>query len=575
MTVALALLAVSPSLDAQSSYRSSEIVSAGTISGIVRDAEGVPQMGALVQALLPDATLAGSAVTDSNGHYRFTLAPGRYRIRASAALLLPAVRERLQIGHGTRAIVDLTLATVLAPDGWLPASRRTVNEPNDDWMWTLRSSAARSILRLADPSDTASNNGVLVVSSSRQESRRGASGGRITLQDSDGGFARGGSHNILVLTRVNEDGSGAVLRADLSGPRTPYPVAPSAEISAGLQRRTPLNGSSRMVLTYSSHPELVDSRGVPGMQGATLRSGQRVELGDLLRVDAGSVMRDSNLGGNTLVVEPFLRIAARTGDGLVLAYSMTRARGTESLDDLDRVQAATPVAVMTNGHLHLETGSHHAVSVASKLPGDGLIELALYRDHLQNPTVAGVGSLAAADLQAGGIVADPTTRTYRIAAPDYSSSGVRLSVHHPVTHSMQVGVNAATGEALRSRTAPGSSLSAMILNLKAARSFGVTAFADGKILRTGTTLRTSYRWQPNAALTAVDAFRIGDDGAFLSCSLRQSLHRAGFLPQGLEAVVDVQNLLAQGYQPFLSNDGQTLFLAQTPRTVQAGLSFSF
>jgi hypothetical protein len=37
----------------------------------------------------------------------------------------------------------------------------------------------------------------------------------------------------------------------------------------------------------------------------------------------------------------------------------------------------------------------------------------------------------------------------------------------------------------------------------------------------------------------------------------------------------VTNLLAQGYQPFLSADGHTLFLAQSPRTIQAGLSFTF
>ena len=73
----------------------------------------------------------------------------------------------------------------------------------------------------------------------------------------------------------------------------------------------------------------------------------------------------------------------------------------------------------------------------------------------------------------------------------------------------------------------------------------------------------------------MDAFRIGDEGAYLSCSFRQSLGKTHFLPQGLEAVIDLQNLLAEGYQSFVSTDGQTLYLAQTPRTIQAGLSFSF
>jgi hypothetical protein len=39
--------------------------------------------------------------------------------------------------------------------------------------------------------------------------------------------------------------------------------------------------------------------------------------------------------------------------------------------------------------------------------------------------------------------------------------------------------------------------------------------------------------------------------------------------------VDVTNLLAQGYLPFLSADGRTLYLAQSPRAIQGGLSFTF
>ena len=38
---------------------------------------------------------------------------------------------------------------------------------------------------------------------------------------------------------------------------------------------------------------------------------------------------------------------------------------------------------------------------------------------------------------------------------------------------------------------------------------------------------------------------------------------------------ELRNLLAQGYRPFVSDDGQMLFLAQAPRTMQAGLAFTF
>jgi hypothetical protein len=57
--------------------------------------------------------------------------------------------------------------------------------------------------------------------------------------------------------------------------------------------------------------------------------------------------------------------------------------------------------------------------------------------------------------------------------------------------------------------------------------------------------------------------------------VRQSLRLGNLLPPGLDATIDVTNLLAQGYRPFLSDDGQMLFLAQAPRTIQAGLAFTF
>ena len=583
--LALAALAASsvavPCSEAQATPRT-DVFGTSTVSGIIRDAEGVPQMGALVEALLPDTSISASAITDARGRYHFSLRPGSYRIQATAALFLPAVRERLQVLRGGRTVVNLTMATLLAPSGWLPASRRTSSEPSDDWMWTLRSSASRPILRFDNSGDVSSSqhddeesSGPLSISSSRQETRRGASAGNVTVKSSQGGFARGGSHNILVLTRVNEDGSGAVLRTDLSGSRSPYPVAPSTEVSVGMQRRMPLNGFSRAVLTYSNHPELTSGRGMTGMQGATLRSGERIEVGDLLRIDAGSVMRESNLGGNALVVEPFLRVSAHGPASMVLAYSMTRSRGTESLDDLDRVGAATPVAVMRNGHMRLETGSHHAVSASGEIPGGGVIEVALFRDAFNNPLIGGIGTLANTEIPAEGLVADPTTGTYRVAGRNYNSAGVRASIRQPLTKSMHVGAEFATGQSLQAARLRNASMQDVLNSLAPSQSFMATASVDGKVLYTGTSVRASYRYQPLRNLTAVDGYRVGDDGAYLSCTIRQTLGHTRLLPQGLEAILEVQNLLAQGYQPFFSSDGTTMYLAQTPRTLQAGLSFNF
>ena len=51
----------------------------GSVSGVVRDSAGVPQIGAVVQLLRPDLSVIASVYTDANG--RFTI-----RFRASGPL---------------------------------------------------------------------------------------------------------------------------------------------------------------------------------------------------------------------------------------------------------------------------------------------------------------------------------------------------------------------------------------------------------------------------------------------------------------------------------------------------------
>ena len=64
---------------------------------------------------------------------------------------------------------------------------------------------------------------------------------------------------------------------------------------------------------------------------------------------------------------------------------------------------------------------------------------------------------------------------------------------------------------------------------------------------------------------------IAVDGLYL----RQPIRCKGILPNGMEALIDVSNLLAQGYRPFVTSDGSVLYFAQASRAVEGGLSFSF
>ncbi len=552
--------------------------SAGTITGTIVDTEGVPQMGALVQLLLPDTTLAATAMTDAQGRYRLMqVNPGNYRVRVSAALFLPVVRRHLVIAGNSRAVVNMTLSTMLSSTEWLPATRRTAGEGDDDWMWTMRSSTMRPVLRLAKDDEGVATSGS--VSSSAEQPRAFHTTGRLTVQDNEGGFARGGTHNVLSVVRRSGD-TVSLLRADLSGPRTPFPVSPSADLTVGWERTLPFAGTSRTVLTYSAHPEVQGDALQPaykasGLQMAVLRNAQRMNIGDTVRLDAGTVTRDVNLVGNSFTVEPFLHLAVHPSSGVVIAYTYTQSRGNESLDDLDRVRPTPAAALIHSGRVQIERGSHQSLGVSTSLPHRGVVELAVFSDRIASPAVNGIGVLPAADALASATATDPTTASFLVAARDYQATGIRIVVQQPVTDSVALNASFADGRALRSNVAADSTLEQVVSGLQGENTIAATVGVDGHFQRSGTIVRAGYRWQDESTLTAVDRFRSLDDTAYLHCQLRQSLHALPLLPANLEAVLEVQNLLAEGYQPFVSHDGHTLYLAQSPRVLQAGLSFSF
>jgi hypothetical protein len=67
----------------------------------------------------------------------------------------------------------------------------------------------------------------------------------------------------------------------------------------------------------------------------------------------------------------------------------------------------------------------------------------------------------------------------------------------------------------------------------------------------------------------------GQSDAYLSCFVRQPIPTLGFLPGHMEALIEVRNLLAQGYVPVVGQDGQTVYLVQAARSIRGGLAFSF
>src|SRR5258706_1482906 len=124
----------------------------GTISGYVRNAGGVPQMGAAVE-LLGSAMLSPKVFTDDRGFYSISgLLPGAYNLKVSAPSFLPALREKVGLRPGAKLMVNVTLTTLFEAIQLGPLRGPA---DDDDWKWTLRSVANRSILRVLPDGTTA------------------------------------------------------------------------------------------------------------------------------------------------------------------------------------------------------------------------------------------------------------------------------------------------------------------------------------------------------------------------------------------------------------------------------------
>ena len=544
---------------------------AAAVSGVVRDAQGIAQMGALVQVVAGDSALVGTAFTDLHGRYLILhLLPGKYEVRASAALFVPALRGNLELRSGAQAVVNLTLNTLLETAAWLPAERRKADEPSDDWKWTLRSAANRPILRWDEEGD------VMTISSSATETSKSSTHVRAAVTAGDGGLGDNGVHNIFSVDRVLDDGAGVTLRADLGTSA----IGPSTDVATGYERRIGFGGAARTVVSYQSHPEVIGSDGSTGLEAMQLASAQKIQLGDLVDLQAGGTIYVVHTSGYASSSQPFLKVMVHPGTDWTVGYRMATSQNLQSYEGLDAVQQQLPVAAVYQGRLQTEHGLHQEFALGRKL-GPGMAQVAYYHDSLDRVAVSGGGALTPADLQQegqsnpGGVVADSTTGDFRLLSSGYKTQGVNVTITEPLNHSLWVAVEYSTGAALKVNDATAITLADASTDLTPETSHSATVALKGSVVRSGTRLRAAYRWQPSRLVTAVNPYAAFSDQAYLSFYLRQAIRCGKLLPPGLDATVDITNLLAQGYRPFLSADGQTLFLAQSPRTVQAGLAFTF
>ena len=534
-----------------------------SLTGMVRDSRGTPQTGVAVELLRPDFSVVNEVYTDDHGRYRMdAILPGVYEVKAAGSLFLPTLRENLRVLGGSKLVINLTLNTLYEAFRWLPAKPRPADEPKDDWTWTLRLSANRPLLRLLQ-------DGPLVVVDNGDGSAPELKA-RVTVRGGESGFGDGGVHNDFEMERTPDDGRAMIFRADLS-----QAEIPAVNSMLGYEQQLAPGRTFRAIGAVETRPDIQGGPGSEGLQAIEMRSGETTTITESLQAEFGDETEAVHLANTVLANHPFAAVSLRPGNMLV-AYRVSTAPGIQQVSDLDREATVEPALAERGGRLALEQGVHQELTVGRNT--DNLhMRVTAWQEHVENPVISGGGTISPADWSQGNLLYDQSSDLLRAAGPSFSGGGMLGEVEEQLNNATWISFDVALGDALMmAAAAPGTETVAEALgNAKARPASMYSAGVRGKITSTGTQWRASYRWQDSRTVTGVDSFATGLPDAYLSVLVRQPIRYHGIIPNGVEALVDVRNLLAEGYRPFVSRDGSSLYFAQAARCIEGGLSFTF
>jgi hypothetical protein len=550
-------------------------LASGSISGLVRDSSGAPQIGAEVELLRPDLTVIARVYTNTSGRFVISsVQPGRYAVKALGSSFLPSLREDVRVRTST--VVNLTLNTLYEVMQWLPSEPRPGNAQPDDWKWTLRSAANRPLLRWLE-------DGPLVVVSD------GAGGSpklkaRLLATGQQGAFGESGERVSAAVEDTPANSRELLAQVD-------FDPGSSAGMESMLGFRQDLGfaGSVESLAALAIHPEIVTA-GSAGLDEAAFRSSETINLGDEWEIEAGSTQilaRFAENSPNTILTAlPFAMVGWRNGENTVRYRMATAIPGSQDRDDasaqtwLPRLSVRDGVRDgIRDGQLQLEHGLHQELGWERRTDNSDVAVL-LFADSIDDPVMeamqrmaAGSAAVPALDAQ---LLYDPASRIVRAAGPRFSTTGIVANVEHKLPRGNQLRVSYANGGALMlPASAQPVGLAQLLASSRARRAQSCSISLSGTLDGSGTRWRATYRWQPEDTVTSVASFSQGANDPYLNLQFRRAIHQSRDGVGGIEALLNLRNLLAQGYRPYILSDGSMLVFAQDQRGISGGLAFNF
>jgi hypothetical protein len=578
----------------------------GSISGIVRDSVGMPKMGAVVQLFNRQQRLLLRATTNERGQFGFgDLIPDLYAVRVTRIPYDPAIRKDITVRPGERSVLTVSLSNLFSSIQIAYPTLENGSPMTDEWKWVLRSApATRPVFRYApdgtDAAAPASSTDALAQPDSQQaqQVQRAAMfsdmRGIVRLSAGDGGLSAGVGNqadlgttfalaSALYGTGVLQVSGNVGYGAQTGVPAAAFRTSYSRNLAGGTPQ---LSLTMRQLLL----PERLAGAfsgadtAIPMLRTMSASIDDHMQLSDQLTLQYGSTLDSVSFVDHLNYISPYARLTYQISpdQSVDFAFTSGNARtdlaGTGAEDaDLQRsldTLSLFPRVSLLGGQPKVQRGEEYEVGYSQK-SGSRTYHLSAYHESVINAAltmVAPYGMFGGAD-----VMPDLFSANSIFNAGNFQSSGYSASV----TQALGDNVNASAifgstgglttdGHELVSNNPD--ELRAMI---HMGRRNAATARVVARIPHAGTHLTASYQWSGDRRwamagnLYSTEAVRPVPG---LNVVIRQPL--PGFAHR-VEATAELRNMLAQGYLPLYTSDGQCILLVENPRTFKGGLNFIF
>jgi carboxypeptidase family protein len=588
-------------LSANAAFSAPAVKLSGSIAGYVRNASGVPQMGATVLLFNRSERLLEQSLTNERGIFGFdSLKPDSYSIRISLASFMPAVRQSILVQPGMQSLLYVDMASVLSSIELVYAAPGQGALMSNDWMWTLKGSAAtRSVLRLlpdysgSDPSQRPDPiGGMFAETRGLFNLSAGDAGSLGSASSADLGTAFAVATSFLGRNQLEMSGNLGVNQGTAmpaAGFRTSYRRAGGGpEVTATVQQvYLPI----RPALTALG---LQQTDGAPALRAISLATYDSVGLTDNLRMDYGASLDSVSFLGHLNYSNKFARLTYSLGENSSLRFAvssgappaelMVEGQGGENEvrgDDAALAEDVAALAVLPrisllDGRAALQRSQNLEIGYEKRLTAT-TFNVSVYREAVSNAEmtiVAPEGAFAAGDL----LPDLSSSRGSIVDAGSYQRTGYAASVTRALGDRVEIGSSFGRTGALEipDRETAITTADELRSKLQGTQRFWASARASVKVPVTGTQISASYEWMDYNAIMP-DHFYMTQSNypqAGLNIRLRQPIPAFAGMTGRLVATAELRNGLAQGYLP-VSQGGQQVLLIQTPRVLRGGLSFIF